>query len=168
MKRIIWSNMDLNVDDWRDGYKEFLEINEIDKDPNDENAIAEWMEETNNEYLNDARIELNKRVSGHILVIADLGLWNGRRQAYKVIGTSIASMLYDDADYIEWYGDGHNIKANAAHHDGTNHYEYRIVREDRKISNLLNAIYNGEKITRKKLNYYTRSLYPAVAEICGW
>ena len=25
-KRVIWSNVDLDIEDWRDGYKEFLEI----------------------------------------------------------------------------------------------------------------------------------------------
>ena len=35
-KHIIWSDMNLNPDDWRDSYKDFLEINEIDGNPNDE------------------------------------------------------------------------------------------------------------------------------------
>ena len=38
-RHIIWSNQNLDVDDWRDGYKEFLEINELDADPNDEQAL---------------------------------------------------------------------------------------------------------------------------------
>ena len=29
-------------------------------------------------------------------------------------------------------------------------------------------IFYGEEISRKKLNYYTRSLHPYVAEIYGW
>ena len=78
-------------------------------------------------------------------------------------------ILYDEnGEYIEWYGDGYNIKATVSHHDGTNYYEYRIIREDRNINNLLDAIYNGEEITRKKLNYYTKSLYEDVAKIYGW
>lgn len=40
-KRIIWSNRDLNIDDWREGYKEYLEANEMDGDPNDEQALYE-------------------------------------------------------------------------------------------------------------------------------
>lgn len=169
-KKIIWSNTDLDInDDWKKAYKEFLEINELDKDPNDENAIWDYMIETNDEYLDDERMNLNKNTDGRILVIADLGLWNGRRQGYKIINGNIANILHDgDANYIEWYGDGYNIKAIAHHHDGTNYYEYRVIREDRNIDNLLNAIYNGEKISRKKLNYYTKSLYPYVAEIYGW
>lgn len=46
-RHIIWSNQNLDVDDWREDYKEFLEANELDDDPNDEQALYEWMEETN-------------------------------------------------------------------------------------------------------------------------
>ena len=138
-KRIIWTNM------------------EFPDDP-----------ETCGMYLEDERENLNITTDGRILVIADLGLWNGRRQGYKILGSRISDILSDDSDYIEWYGDGHNIKATASHHDGTNYYEYRVIREDRNIDNLLNAIYNGEEITRKKLNYYTKSLYSDVAKVYGW
>jgi hypothetical protein len=124
--------------------------------------------ETCSMYLEDERANLNILADGRILVIADLGLWNGRRQGYKILSKRVSDILYDDADFIEWYGDGHNIKATAAHHDGRNYYEYRVIREDRNIDNLLNAIYNGEEITRKKLNYYTKSLYKDVARVYGW
>lgn len=119
-------------------------------------------------YLEDERRNLNIQTDGRILVVADLGLWNGRRQGYKILGSKASDILYDDADYIEWYGDGHNIRAIARHHDGTNYYEYRVIREDRNIQNLLDTIYNGEEITRKKLNYYTKSLYKDIANIYGW
>lgn len=119
-------------------------------------------------YLEDERMNLDISTDGRILVIADLGFWFGRRQGYKIINRNVSNILYDDADYVEWYSDGHNIKATAIHHDGTNYYEYREIREDRNIDNLLNAIYNGEKITRQKLNYYTKSLHPYVAKVYGW
>ena len=44
-RHIIWSNQNLDVDDWREDYKEFLEANELDDDPNDEQALYEWMED---------------------------------------------------------------------------------------------------------------------------
>lgn len=138
-KRIIWSNMNDSEDPELQGM-----------------------------YLEDERQNLNVETDGRILIIADLGLWNGRRQGYRILGTKVSDIMYDMADYIEWYGDGHNIKATAAHHDGTNYYEYRVIREDRNIENLLDAIYNGEEITRKKLNYYTKSLYRDVAKVYGW
>ena len=42
-RHIIWSNMNLEADDWRDSYKEYLEINGLDDDPNDENKLYEYM-----------------------------------------------------------------------------------------------------------------------------
>ena len=168
-KHIIWSNINLDIEDWREGYKEFLDLNERDDDPNNESDIYDWMVETNDEYLYDERMNLNKQVDGRILIIADLGLWNGRKQGYKIINScNIADILHFNYDYAEFYGDGSNIRGTEIHHDGTNYYEYRIIRENRNIDNLLNAIYNGEQITRKKLNYYTKSLYKEVANIYGW
>ena len=170
MKRhTIWSNCDLKIDDWREAYAEFLEINDMDDDPEDEDAIYEYMVETNGEYLEDERMNLNKVVDGRILIIADLGLWYGRRSAYRLIESrNIKDILQFNHDYAEFYGDGYNIKGTEAHHDGVNFYEYRIVREDRNIENLLDDIYNGREISRKKLNYYTKSLYRAVADVYGW
>ncbi len=168
-KHIIWSNMNLDIEDWRDGYEEFLEINDMDDDPNDEDAIYEWMVETNSEYLYDERMNLDKVVEGRILIIADLGLWNGRHSAYKIVGSgNIKDILGYTYDYAEFYGDGYNIRGTEVHHDGTNHYLYRVIREDRNIENLLDAIYNGEEITSSKLNYYTKSLYKDVAAVYGW
>lgn len=170
-KHTIWGNINLDIEDWKDGYKEYLEMNGLEKDPNDEDAIYEWMIEMNDSYLYDERLNLNKEVGGRILIIADLGLWNGRKSGYRILGTNIKEIFNINTrgfDYAEFYGDGHNIKAVEYHHDGMNYYEYRVIREDRNIDNLLDAIYNGEEITRKKLNYYTRSLYKDVAKVYGW
>ena len=42
-RHIIWSNQNLDVDDWREDYKEFLEANELDDDPNDErHSMSGW------------------------------------------------------------------------------------------------------------------------------
>ena len=55
-RHIIWSNRNLDIDDWREDYKEFLEANELDDDPNDESALYAWMAETNDNYLFDEQI----------------------------------------------------------------------------------------------------------------
>lgn len=169
-KHIIWSNTNLDIEDWRDGYKEYLEMNEMDdEDPDDEHAIYEWMWKTNGYYLDDERANLNKKVDGRILIIGDLGRWNGRVSGYKIIESrNIRDILYTDCDYVEWYGDGYNIRCTAHHHDGTNYCLYRVIREDRNIDNLLDAICRGEEITSSKLNYYTKSLYKDVANVYGW
>lgn len=168
-KHIIWSNMNLDIEDWREDYKESCENNDMEYDPNDEYAIYEWMMETNDEYLYDERMNLDKVVEGRILVIADLGLWNGRKPAYKIVDSgNIKDILGFTYDGAEFYGDGYNIRGTEWHHDGVNHYLYRVIREDRNIVNLLNDIWDGKEYTMKKLNYYTKSLYKPVAEVYGW
>ena len=167
-KHLIWSNRNLDIDDWRESYKEFLEMNELDGDPNDEDAIYKWMIETNDMYLDDERANLNGYADGRIIVLADLGLWHGRVSGYKIIGNRVSDIFSTGEDYTEWYSDGYNIKAIASHHDGTNYYEYRVIREDRNVGKLLDMLYHGEEITRKKLNYYTKSLHPYVAKVYGW
>lgn len=165
MKNIIWSNRNINPDDWKADYLDAMEINE---EGVDEYELWNWINDTLSMYLDDERANLNKKTDGRILVIASLGLWDGRRQGYKILNGNVNSIFTTGEDYTEWYSDGYNIKAIASHHDGTNYYEYRVIREDRNIENLLDAIYNGEEITRKKLNYYTKSLHPYVAKVYGW
>lgn len=173
-KHIIWSNINLDIEDWRDGYLEELEINGKDLPDEDEDyddELMDWMYETNNMYLDDERSNLNKKVDGRILIIGDIGKWNGRVDGYKILGNNINEIFnINDRgfDYAEFYGDGYDIRATECHHDGTNYYLYRVIREDRNIDNLLDAIYNGEEITSSKLNYYTKSLYKDVANVYGW
>lgn len=61
---------------------------------------------------------------------------------------------------IEWYYDGHNIKATVQHNDGTRHYEYRELREEKDIKKLLTRIYQGKPVSRNMINYYTKSIAP--------
>ena len=173
-KHIIWSNMNLDIEDRRDGYLEELEMNNKhlpDENEDYDNELMDWMYETNNMYLDDERSNLNKKVDGRILIIGDIGKWNGRVDGYKILGNNINEIFnINDRgfDYAEFYGDGYDIRATECHHDGTNYYLYRVIREDRNIDNLLDAIYNGEEITSSKLNYYTKSLYKDVANVYGW
>lgn len=75
-KYIIWSNENLDTEDWKESFKEFIEMNNLDIDPNDEEKLYKYMVETNDEYLSDERINLNINVpdTDTVLVIADLGL----------------------------------------------------------------------------------------------
>lgn len=165
-KRIIWSNMDLEIDDWRDDYAEFCEINDIE--PGDDYDIYQWMNETNDLYLDDERANLNKQLDGDIIVFGDLGLWNGRANGYKIARANLNAVLDIDDDLVSIYGDGHEIRATGCHHDGRNYYQFRAIRPGRDIDKLLDAIVNGDYISPQKLNYYTRSIYADVARIYGW
>ena len=97
-KHIIWSNYDLDYDDWKDD----LEADYPDLSEQERIAL---MYEINGDYLDDERMNLNVQLSAPILVIGDLGLWNGRRMGYKEIASGkISDCLYSDTDYATWYG----------------------------------------------------------------
>ena len=89
------------------------------------------MHEFNYDYLDDKRINLNIQISQPILVIADLGRWNGRFSGYKEIASgNIRDCLYSDTDMTEWFVDHRgDLRADAIHHDGTNHYLYRVYKD---------------------------------------
>jgi hypothetical protein len=169
MERIIWSNRDIDFDEWKESLIEYQKENgyENPEDVTDDD-VWDFISESLSNQLDDEKWNLNIATDGRILAIADLGLWNGRRQGYMILNSNINNIFTISEDYNEYYGDGHNIKASCVHHDGTNYIEYRVIREDRNIKNLLDAIYLGKEITRKKLNYYTKSLYPYVAKVYGW
>ena len=171
-RHIIWSNQNLDVDDWREDYKEFLEANELDADPNDEQALYEWMEETNYDYLSDERVNLNVQLSQPIIVIGDIGRWNGRVMGYKMIDSgNIKDCLYSDTDMTEWYVDRYgDLRADAVHHDGTNHYLYRVFKDTaspEQIERLQEKIYYG-KATRADITRVTKRLGDEIAAVYGF
>lgn len=171
-RHIIWSDISLNPDDWRDDYKDYLEINELDDDPNDENELYKWMVETNEEYLADERTNLNIQLSQPIIVIGDIGRWNGRVMGYKMIDSgNIKDCLYSDTDFTEWYVDRYgDLRADAVHHDGTNHYLYRVFKNGitpEQAERLQDKIYMG-KATRADITRVTRRLGDEIAAVYGF
>lgn len=163
----IWRNMDIKIEDW----KEVLD--EYGIDPDNEDEAYDFICKLNNEYLYDERMNLNEFVdSGKIIIIADLGLWNGRCPGYHIIQSgNIRDCLYSDCDYLHWYvnelGDMH---CTAAHHDGTNRYLYREIKPgitETQLENFCEKILNGT-FTRKDVCRYTRKLGPYIQKIYGW
>ena len=130
------------------------------------------MYQINSDYLDDERVNLNIPLSRPILVIADLGLWNGRRQGYKEIESgNIRDCLYDDNDYVTWFVDKNgDLRCDSIHHDGTNHYLYRTYKDgvsEEQIENLKWKIYNG-KATRADITRVTRRLGDEIGKVYGW
>lgn len=173
-KHIVWSNLNLDIDDWRDAYAEFIEDNGWNDDPDDEYAIYQYMVETNGMYLDDERMNLDIEVSQPIIAIADLGLWNGRFSGYKELNSSnIKDCLngFDSCEYHEWYVDERgDLRCTAVHHDGTNYVLYRTYRDDvseEQIDEFLTKIYDGNA-TEDDINAVTRKLGDEVAKIYGW
>ena len=164
-KRVIWSDIDLDLDDWRESLEELY--------PNyPEDELYAIMCKSNAENLYDERMNLNIQLSRPILVIGDLGLWNGRRSAYKEIESgNIKDCLYSDMDRNEWYLDKNgDLKCTAIHHDGTNHYLYRVYKDnvsDEQIENLKEKLYYGTA-TRRDITRITRRLGDDIAKVYGF
>lgn len=162
---LIWSNYwdDIDVDE--EFYKE--EYPDIYAQGLD--AMSEDMANMNYEYLDDERANLNIQLENPILILANLGLWNGRCSGYKIIHSgNIKDILCSDCDYVKWYCDAYNLKCEATHHDGTNYYEYREIRPNVNIDKLCEKLYNGEEISRAEINRYTKSLRPYIQKVYGW
>ena len=130
--RLIWSNYHLDLDDWRDDL--------LEEHPDaSESELYQLMQETNDGYLLDERVNLNIQLSQPILVIGDIGRWNGRVMGYKDIPSgNIRDCLYSDTDYSTWYVDRNgDLRCDEIHHDGSNFYLYRAIRPGVSQSQIL-------------------------------
>ena len=162
---LIWSNYDLDYEDWRDDLEaEYPELSE------DERYYK--MLEINRDYLDDERVNLNIQLSQPILVIADLGLWTGRHSGYKeILSGNIRDCLYSEYDYTTWYVDkAGDFRCDDVHHDGTNHYLYRVFKEsatDEQREDLLDKIYRGIA-TQTDIDRVTRRLGDEIGRVYGW
>ena len=166
MEHIIWSNTEVNVDDYADFLQEeYPEVTDPDKQ-------YELCCEMNDNYLDDERMNLNVVLPHAIICIADMGLWNGRHMGYHMIESgNIADCLYTrDCDYCTWYVDRYgDLRFSGAHHDGTNNYLYRELRDlsDKQMENFLEKLHTG-RLTRRDITRYTTSVGIHVNRVYGW
>jgi len=164
-KHIVWSDLNLDYEDWRtDLESEYPDMTEDER--------VGLMYETNNDYLSDERINLNIQLPRSIIVIADLGLWNGQFSGYKMIDSgNIRDCLYSDCDMNEWYVDKFgDLRCTAVHHDGRNQYLYRAIKAtatDEQVYRLQSLIYDG-KATRRDIIRITDRLGDHIGEVYGW
>lgn len=162
---LIWTNHDLDYEDWRtDLEAEYPDLSE--------NERYYKMLDINADYLDDERLNLNIQLSQPILVIADLGLWNGRRSGYKeLLSGNIRDCLYSEHDYTTWYVDKDgDFRCDDIHHDGTNHYLYRVYRDtatDEQRDKLKDKIYFGVA-TQSDIDRVTKRLGDEIGKVYGW
>ena len=93
-KHLIWTNYELEEDrKWIE--EEYPEMEEDERE--------ELLQEMIADNLDADRDNLDILVSGEILVIADLGLWFGRRTGYKEITSRRISD--NSTEYATWWVD---------------------------------------------------------------
>ncbi len=163
--RVIWSNHYIDYEDWR----EYLE-SEFPELTDDQRYYK--MLEINDDYLNDERVNLNIQLSEPILLIADLGLWDGHHSGYKEIKSgNIRDCLYPNHDYATFYVDRlGDLRCEDIHHDGTNRYLFRVFKEgtsDEQRYNLEEKLFLG-KATRADITRITRRLGDEIGKVYGW
>ena len=163
------------MDDWRDDLQ--AEYPELDED-----GLYAKMLELNSDYLDDERSNLKQSIGGSLLVIADLGLWNGRHQGYREKADADLSDCLDYRyDSAEWYVDRNGeFCGSQAHHDGQSsksrsisdqtHYVYRKIKDSATnddIDDLEAKLYNGTA-TQNDIDRVTEKLGDRVAKVYGW
>ena len=163
----IWTS-EINIEDWRDDICEAYPDEEL---TDDEIYDLAWRE--NNDSLEDERANLNINVGDEILVLADLGLWDGRHNGFKMIHSeNIADCLSGTCgDHVTWYVDAlGDLWCDDTHHDGTNIYLYRAWKTDISYAQrdyFLQKVRCGIA-TRKDITRYTRKIGTYVADVYGW
>ena len=158
--KTIW-NSQINLDDWQDFIEEEYE------GYTDETFLYERCYNMNLNYLEDEKCNLDKSLNNKIIIIADLGFWDGRRKGFKLLGSNLNEIFnISDWDEAHWYYDRFNVRCREPHHDGVNYYLFRELKDDKYQNILCEKIYN-ETLTSKDITRYTKSLVPYIKEIYG-
>lgn len=142
-----------------------------------ERAEMEFAEETNQEYLNDTKLDLSGvEFPKEIIIFAELDLWNGRKQAYCRTHTNRVSEVLKTGylrgqSNIEYWVDAYgNLRAEESHHDGTNKYLFRIFKDSVSVGTetfVLNKWERGAG-TKDDITRYTHRIGKEIADIYGW
>ena len=84
---------------------------------------------------------------------------------------NIRDCLFSDTDYTTWYVDKlGDLRCDAVHHDGTNHYLYRVFKPgvtEAQMDRLKDKIYNGTA-TRSDIIRLTMRLGDEIGKVYGW
>lgn len=124
----------------------------------EDELLREAEEQTAYEY-EYAQETLDHILDGQVVVFADLGRWNGRMDGGRMGGVNLNECLrsYSRGE-LRVYVEDEELKADEAHHDGENHYVYRLLPDS--ISdcrrNLFEAAFRAYDF--KKAIQYTKPL----------
>jgi len=156
-KRIIWTNND--YDEWKEAL--------LADGEEEESLTYERYYEDCAVFIDDECCNLNKEVDGYIVAFADLGLWNGKHKASKLVGNNVRDILVQLNDYDTIFCDPFNVRHESIHHDGTNRILYRVAKDRVQAEKLAQKIAFGD-MNEEQFRRATKSLRPYVARVYGW
>lgn len=169
-KYIIWQNYNIDLKD--ENNKDYLKQYYPEVTSEAEKYCI--IEELNNFYLEDERARLDILLDDDIIIIADIGLWDGRRRGYKELhSNNIADCLQfeKNCEYAEWYVDQYgNFKSTQSHHDDTHYLLYRAWKKgvtNEQKENVLDGLYFGT-ISQQTIRRDTEEIGKYVAKVYGW
>ena len=106
-----------------------LEYEENYGETPDEEELDRFIDDTNNMYLDDEcnSVEFYEKQHGSktYVILADLGLWNGRAEGGKIVKGlwNAISKCFEDYNHVYEYR--RRLCVDAIHHDGTNHFQIK-------------------------------------------
>lgn len=120
-------------------------------------------------YLDDEKALLDKELPNNILIVASVAHWHGTYGAYKLLDRANLNAIFEvlQHDNQKVFVDSYNVRAYDGHHDGTNFYTFRMIKEGVNALELWEKIQAG-KLSRRTIMNSTVSLRPAVREIYGF
>jgi hypothetical protein len=127
-KRMVWSYDTYNWDK-EEAKENFFEVKGYE--PEDEYELDEFINDMNSEYLYDEQMNIESYEKWHgqkyYIILADIGLWNGRFDGGKVVKGLWNAISACFEDYNEIYQEEQLLKVKAIHHDGTNYFKIREI-----------------------------------------
>lgn len=160
-KNVVWQNLDLEIDE--------TELEAEDSPSADE--LYELAAEEAARELEELRIIADLPLESDILVIVDVGRWNGRHPAAVVIPGNLKSCfnpMFLDSGFGEyWIDPNGNLCSSEVHHDNTNFYVYRGIKPETTPAQLnrLTKKIISQTVTMRDLGRLTYKLGPKMKAV---
>lgn len=156
-KYVIWSNLALRLDDWREKV--------LEDDPSlagDEAAMERRMVELNNLRLLDARINFDEELDGPILALGEVRVGEESAPVYKLYPSgNPAAIFYTDSGAAEWYVDTDGeLRSFHRYPGGTVLVRYRVFKEntDPELQRRLMELAGNGLVSEELLREHTTRL----------
>lgn len=171
-KHIIWQDAIYEDEKYyEDDYREQISSGDFTEE---EMSLQDYVNERVSTFYDDEIMNLHKDIPNGIIVIGSLGLWDGRKLAYRekeYNNLNDCLKEHNDNCYLKVYFDDEGeLIAEESHHDGTNYLTYRewkdgVTEEQKEV--LKDALYYHYTNYLDIMEKYTNKMGHYVAEIYG-